>query len=372
MRTMFLVFIVLFWSIPVPAMESSEELLGLKFPILLTDPTAWVLPSDTVFGTTYSVEVMVRLFLGADGRIDSIDYDTNVRPDFVRGVKNSLKSLQFEPAKIMGQAIPVELPVFVTFNSSGYLRRVGLTLPYDAISGGRDRKLIDRMLIDNGFTLPGLEYFPSYYLNIPRDSGRAGYDYAIFRVSLDRDGGDADMEIISTSNEKLADIFSITARYARFRRAGYREESFPAEIYLIARFFDKVHYPTAAWPHDSLSAKNIYLDRFRLETVLYLDSLVGPAYPENISGTFGFPRMTVEKDSIPVSVNITADGRIEWALYEKQLSAKSKEDLNRVLKLIKFIPAIDTSGHAVPYVGRLLIVRAGSSNKLRIIANWLD
>lgn len=353
------------------AAEAPDEFLGLQFPRLKTDPGNWILPSDTVFGTPFTVEAMVRLYIAADGRVDSISYDASIRPDFVRGVKKSLAALSFEPAKIRGSEVGLVLPIRVTFSNLGNTSRANLTMPCDPATGGRIQNLIERTLVENGFTLPGLEYFPSYYVNIPRDSGRTEYDYVVFRIIMDSAGKASDPILYSTSNEKLADALTITTRYGHYRNAEYRGMTLPSEFYLIARFFDGFQNPTEAWPIDSSISTAPYFDRFRLETVLYLDSLIGPAFPKNLSGVFGFPEMSIDKDSIPAQVNITANGDIEWAAYEKHVSSKTREDLNRVLKLVKFIPALDSSGAAVPYRGQLLIIRAGGSNKLRINANWL-
>ncbi len=351
--------------------EGSYEFLGLQFPQLKTDRADWVNPSDTVFGASFPVDRDVRLFVSAKGGVDSMYYDKTIMPDFVRGVKNSLKALQFEPGKIKGKKAAVILPIRVTFGALGVHRRADLTLPYEASTGARDRRLINLALVENGFTLPGVEYFPSYYLSVPKDSGRTEYDYSVYKVSVDDDGKVTDFVERATSNAKLSDLFTISARYARYRAAGYKGAHFPSDFYLIARFFDKQNYPTIAWPADSTSSREVSIDRYRLENVQYLDSLLSPAYPENLSGVFGSPGMNIGADSIPAEIGITADGTIEWVIYGKHLTLAAKRDLDKILKQVRIIPAMDSTGRAVPFQGRLLISRAGS-NKLRITADWLE
>jgi len=369
MRIIYL-YILLTLACSVIGADKPDEFLGLQFPLLETDRADWINQSDTVFGSMFPVARDVRLYVSAEGQVDSVSYNTTIKPDFVRGLKNSLKALQFAPGKVKGKKTAVTIPIRITFSAEGVNRRADLTLPYDATTGARDRRLIDMALTENGFVLPGLEYFPSYYLSVPKDSGRTEYDYAVFKVNVDSDGKVTDFVEQATSNPKLSDLFSISARYARYRTASYKGERFPSEFYLITRFFDEQNYPTLAWPPDSTSPVEVPIDRYRLQSALYLDSLLSPAYPKNLSGVFGFPGMNIGQDSIPAEINILADGAIEWVIYGKHLTSEAKQNLNKILKQVQLIPAMDSTGRAVPFRGNLLISRSGS-NKLRITADWL-
>ena len=364
-------FILSLIAVSATGAEKPGEFLGLQFPQLKTDRADLINPSDTVFGSMFPVTREVRLYVSSGGQVDSVWYDKTIKPDFVRGIKNSLKALQFVPGKIKGRKSAVILPVSVTFSSSGTSRQVDLTLPYDATTGARDRRLIDMALPENGFVLPGLDSFPSYYLNIPKDSGRTEYDYAVYKVNVDSAGKVTDFVEQATSNSKLSDLFSISARYARYRTASYMGERFPSEFYLITRFFDEQNYPTLAWPPDSTSPAEVPIDRYRLQSVLYLDSLLSPVYPKNLMGVFGFSGMNIGQDSIPAEISITADGAIEWVIFGKHLTSEAKRNLNKILKQVQLIPAMDSTGRAVPFRGNLLISRSGS-NKLRITADWLE
>jgi len=369
LRTIVILFSLILTSLPASA-TPADEFIGFTFPQLTTDPAAWVLPGDTVFGALYPVEREARLFLSNNGQVDSLSYDTAIAPDYMRGIKNSMMALKFKPAKAMDVKTAAVLPLKVTFSSSGRSNIATLTLPINYINGTRDRALIERTLVENGFTLPGLEHFPSYFFSVPKDSGRVEYDYSLYKVKVDKTGRMLEFVEQSTSNTKLSELFTITARYARFRPTRYKDSSYPAEFYLMARFFDDLHYPTTPWPPDSKSQQNEIYDRYRLETVLYLDSLLSPAYPVNLSGTFGFPGMSIDRDSVPTDINITSDGRLEWAVYGKNISAQSRRNLNQVLKQVRLIPAMDSTGHATGFRGQLLISCTGS-NKLRITEKWL-
>ena len=149
-------FILSLIAVSATGAEKPGEFLGLQFPQLKTDRADWINPSDTVFGSMFPVTREVRLYVSSGGQVDSVWYDKTIKPDFVRGIKNSLKALQFVPGKIKGRKSAVILPVSVTFSSSGTSRQVDLTLPYDATTGARDRRLIDMALPENGFVLPGL------------------------------------------------------------------------------------------------------------------------------------------------------------------------------------------------------------------------
>ncbi|UCD94232.1 MAG: hypothetical protein JSU69_10790, partial [Candidatus Zixiibacteriota bacterium] len=265
----FIVAVILCLPGPVFAGEGFS-VLGVEFPAM--DSTDWLLESDVVSFTPFPLKFDMLFYLSTDGTVDSFTYSPETKQIYIDRVTNSLESIHFYPARINDTAVSFILPAELLFSYKYGKRYADLRLPYNEPECHKSRALIEKTLRLNGFSLPGIKQFPSYFCALTGHRDLSDYPYIIFEIELDSSGALVEFHELYSSDSNVCKLISKSLLYADFLPASYKGRNFPQKFFLVVRFFDVVNYPTSVWPSPAESSVNLPFEYIRLGSQLYLNT----------------------------------------------------------------------------------------------------
>jgi len=360
----------IFCLLPLISAGETFELLDVNFPSIR--PDTWHPDKSNLPFAKYPVKLRLHFFLTDNGDIDSIACFPENKKNYYERIESSLKNIKFYPALYKREPIPFIIPIDIEFFVANGKPTVELYLPYDDYSCTKRKNMLDSALELNGFTVPGLIKFPSYFCYFRDPTLTAEYPYAIFEIELDGDGNLIDHNEKFSNFEAFSRLLINAIMYARFQPEKYNDQKLDSKLYLIVRFFENLNYPVVLWPpeKDNPHAK-IPFDYIRLESSLYLDSIVHPPIPTNAPfGIFRVPERTPVNDTAYVNLLIDSSGNVEKYEYNDYLPDPLGKIVGDVIPKLKFTPARDLSGRKVRFEGDLYLI-FNSSKKIRIVADWL-
>ena len=173
---------------------------------------------DEILFAAYPIDFDIQFYLSAAGTVDSFDYRPRKREVYIESISATLEGLQFYPARIDDVAEPFVLPGHLTFKSIYNRPRVYLHLPFDEPQCALDNQLMEKALVMNGYTMPGVEYFPSYFCGVQSaDSDALDYPYVIYEIETDSFGNMIDFSELAAKGTECSKLLSNVLLHARFR-----------------------------------------------------------------------------------------------------------------------------------------------------------
>ncbi len=357
-----------------------KEILPDSFPDLLIRNAVyeqggvkswlWLNPDDSLPYVLYPTEGELLFYLSRDGIVDSVQLIKAGMRNFISRYRRSLQNLKFQPAVYGGEAIPFILPAHLLIKPprGGFLAI--LTFPYDPRIEFRSRPLIEEALRRNGFTLPGVKYFPPYFCPFKIKERLGNYPYVVFAVNLDSSGNPTEIiEHCRTYRDFSATISRVLLN-AEFLPATYKGEAISSQFYLLIRYFENLQYPTTAWPPLDNSSPLFPFDYLRIDNLLFPDSILNPPIPLNMpGGQFWRRNIFSVNDSVRVLVRIDTLGEIVSNSPVYPLFPRYKSELDTLLEGLVFTPARDIWDKKVVFDGEIMLW-LGYSENIRIQALW--
>jgi hypothetical protein len=366
----YLIFILLFWCQLAAAFDPADyTLLGVEFPVL-QDPFRHP-GTRSIPYSKRPLRFDLVFYLSKTGVVDSFHYSPSDKKDYMDVMAPWLRTLEFYPGAINDTFVPFALPAELVIESKFASRFVVLHLPYDEYTCQRKRDLLEKALILNGVTPPGVRRFPPYFCRFSEDENIDDYAYAVYRIELDDQGNMLDFRELFSSREIFSDLMSRVLLHVNYRGGAYLGRGFASEFYLIIRFFNIVGYPTCDWPPAKERGITLPYDFLRIETRLYLESIIHPPIPVNVpSGSFSYGKPAPSSDSIEVYVKIDSSGNISRARFLAPVDDELGRYARNLLEDLAFTPARNLEGERKSFHGELIMV-FDASKRIRIAARWL-
>ncbi len=331
----------------------------------------WLTPGDYLPYAGFAQTSEILLYLSSNGDVDSVGILSKAGAEFIKGVRNSLMQIRFTPALYEGERRASLLAAELLFTVQNKRAYAILRLPFLAYNDHRNKRLIDQTLILNGFGLPGVKRFPPYYCSAKLSDRSDYYNFAIYEMTLDSLGKPVQILEHCSSNIDYSKLFSLALLHAEFQPAYFHGRTVPSNMFITVRFFPQLEYPTHDWPPIDAGPEAYPFEYVRLESALYLDSIIHPAIPLNIpGGVINWPDFISLADSVYANVKIDTLGRIVRQSFLISHGGEMEPLVGQILKSLHFLPARDIN-NAVRIFDGLLILRFQNSRNIRIEANWL-
>jgi hypothetical protein len=364
--TLLLIFLVFSGSY---ADDKKLVLLGVEFPSI--EYENWLLDGDKVLMPPFPIKYDLLFYLSSKGKVDSFVYSPENRPYLIDSISNSFKGMQFYPARYNGEAIPFILPAEITFKKKyTYKEKLIPVFPYREPDCVRNRKLIERCLELNGFELPGVKKFPSYYFAIGSVEEDFDYPYLVYKLRLDSAGTLLNFDKIMSVGSDYSNTFNNLLLYADFKPALYYGKGVDSEFYLVFRIFNTVQYPTLEWHQQDINSGYPF-EIVRIEPMLYLDSVINPPLPINAPDKkFRYDKVIPFRDTLEMEISINKSGEVRWAKSNSKAYDYIKNDFLKIVRKLKFLPARDINNSRVDFRDRMTLVFL-NSKEIEIDADWL-
>jgi hypothetical protein len=335
------------------------------------DYRLWLSPEDYLSFAGFSATISGIIHLNAGGGVDSVSADDARWNRYIEGVRNSLHRLQFTPAHYEGDPRDFRLPFEISFSQRRGAVYAVLRLPYWPLGDYYNRLLIDRAMLLNGFSPPRVVRFPAYFSAAGLALDTADYDFGIYQIALDSAGRLIDIFEHCSSRPDYSKQFAQAILYAEFQPALLYGKSFPSEFYIFARFFPQVGYPTSFWSPEKEVSTNFLYDYYRIENLLYLDSIINPPFPLNFPNErFIWPQSVSLNDSIFVAVKIDTLGAVSAKEYLASPNKEAQKTTDIILEKLRFYPARDINNIKRDFFG-VMEIRYENSQIIRLKVKWL-
>ncbi|SYZ74137.1 hypothetical protein TRIP_C60407 [Candidatus Zixiibacteriota bacterium] len=390
--TLILIIFIVAGNLGAAVIDSENVWLGVEFPYvreILTDSLPdllmrnavyenggikswlWLQPTDSLPYTVFPVEGDLLFYLSDSGQVDSLKVVRAGMRDFISRFKNSLAKLKFQPAVYRGERIPFILPAHLLIKPPRGGFPAILTFPYDPRISYRNRRLVEEGLRENGFTLPGVKYFPPYFCMFNLKERLGDYPYAVFEIALDSSGHPSNVIEYCRTHRNFSSTISRVMLNAEFSPATYMGKKIPSRFYILFRFFENLRYPTFGWPPDTFDSTRLFpFEYLRIDNLLFPDSILNPPIPENApGGLFWRKKIFSIADSIRVLVRIDTLGKIISSNPAYPMYPDMKSELDSLLAKLVFTPARDIWGARVAFNGELRL-RFRFSEIIRIETLW--
>jgi len=369
-RALLLIFAIFMTSVSATGSEPFS-LLGVEIPILDTDFE--LAENDMIGSSRYPNRFELEFFLNKAGLVDSVISPSGGESAYLRNIQNSLEGLEFRPAMRGGEVIPFILPAYAIFETKFGAPHLRFHFPFEEPQCQADKRLIDKMMELNGYDIPRLLEFPSYFCSFPKKKGDSGgdYPYVVYRIDLDNDGQLIDYDKILIGGPDYSRWTDNALLYAKFNPASLNSTPMKSRIYLTIRYFDYIGYPTGIWRYSDINDSTAIGERMRIESAVYLDSMVNPPIPVNIrAAVFHNTEIIQIDDSVEVQVKINKSGKVTLREFGAFIPQAIREDINEFLGRLRFSPAVDIHGEQIEFDGKLEL-KFNNSKKIRMIAEWL-
>lgn len=345
-------------------------ILGIEFPS--PDGDFRLAAGDTVLFTPYPLKFEVHFYLTSSGMVDSFSYTPEKREIYIEKISESLRRLRFFPTRIDGVEEPFILSAEINFKPVFKRPQLFLSFPFDEPACEFKSHLVEKTLIFNGYDLPEIIRFPSYFCSpSAMNDSIPGYPFVIFEIEVDSTGRLVEFEKVFASRADCAALLSNVLLHTQFQPPSRHGHPFAARFYLVVRFFGSGDYPTAVWtPENSGGNRNIF-EMKRIEVLPYLGSIVNPPYPISAyDGDYFYNSVVSFKDSVDIMVHIDSLGRIGRTEYQAFSHERLRHVIDEVVKKLKFTPATSLDGTRVGFDG-VLRFRFDNSKNIRIQPGWL-
>ncbi len=345
-------------------------ILNVEFPSL--DGEIRLAAGDTVLYTPYPLQFDVEFYLSSEGKVDSFSCFPVKKKMYLDKIGKTLRGLQFFPARIDGISRPFilagEIIFRPVFNRPEFLVR----FPFDEPNCELINHLVEKSLLLNGFSLPEIVRFPSYYCPRPVPTvNETDYPFVIFEIELDSAGTLIDYDQIFTNRSDCAHLLSNVLLHSEFSPPLYHGRPFGARLNIAVRLFSQVSYPTVLWSTGSAKTGRNIFEMTRVEALLYLGSVVNPPYPINApAGDYTYGSLVPFRDSVDILVHIDSLGKVSSAKYQFYTPDRLRRVIDDILKKLKFTPAVNREGESIGFDGALRFGFNNSKN-IRIQPNWL-
>ncbi|MEW5922656.1 MAG: hypothetical protein AB1746_01570 [Candidatus Zixiibacteriota bacterium] len=352
-----------------PASEN-PSILGIDFPSL--DGDIQLAAGDTILYTPYPLQFDIHFYLSSTGTVDSFSFSPPKREIYINKIGETLRRLRFFPPRIGGNDEPFILAGEIGFRAVFNRPRLFLNLPFDEPSCELNFHLVEKTLRLNGYELPKVARFPSYFcFQSALPDSLAGYPFVIFEIDVDSAGNMVDYSQIFTNRADCAALLSNVLLYTQFLPPSHNGKPFAAKFYLVVRFFRSADYPTAVWTSENALENRDVFEMKRIEVLPYLGSIANPPYPINaFDGDYFYNSVISFKDSVDIMVHIDSLGRVGSTWYQSYTHERLRHVIDDVLKKFRFTPATRPDGERVGFDGRLRFEFDNSKN-IRIQPAWL-
>jgi len=342
----------------------------LELPTLLYED--WLLKGDTIGYTLYPAVSNLRFYLSEAGCIDSLQYESDNKSRLIDRVITSLNNIDFIPARYMEKAIPFICPARLEFALKRHRRTVTLTMPYNSGKRQWNDSLVNKALELNGFIPAAVLNVPSYYCEFKTEIDKSDYPFALYNVTIDSISQLQNVEIIATNYNHYASMFSNVLLHSEYRAATFKGINISSNLFITARFYPRLTYPTDNWPPLIQEDADLSWDFNRIAIRPYLDSIVNPPMPANlINGGITFEKNIIFNDSVRVNVRVDTMGTISSFEFVSPAGPLAGEISRQIIKKIKYFPANDINGKKIEFDGQIQIKFRSNSNNIRVVSNWL-
>jgi hypothetical protein len=358
----------------IPAVSATAEsdfftLYGLEIPAMKNEN--WLTDPEAVLYSRDPINFDIRFFLNESGQVDSLTFRSRHKAVFVEKLKPSLMASSFYAAKLQGVNIPFIIPAVLTIHTPRGRSQASLTLPYDERACTRNRRLVEKSMELNGWELPQLKKFPSYFVALREPPSLMEYPYAVFRISLDSLGRLKDYEQVLSYGGDFQALFENPLLYAVFSPLRYRARGLDSEIYIVFRLFDVVNNPTAVWPASMSSQKSLPFEALRIEVLYFRDSILNRPIPYNLpDGLYSYGETVPFMDTVRVEVELSQDGDVIRYDILEILPRLLEKHLKAIIGGLRFTPARNWQNEREGFQGFLEIAFDNSKN-IRVVAEWL-
>ena len=223
----------------------------------------------------------------------------------------------------------------------------------------------------NGYSMPQIESFPSWFSDFEWDDSALSYPYMVFELGLDTAGQVVSAEKVFATDPSFADQVMSAALWASFRPARLSGKAVASRSFLIVSQYPHTPYPTREWRLADSSTQT-YLEKQQLrlvgDTVGMLSVPVMRLYPGDKIKFGG--RFASARDSAVAAVRVDATGKV--SAMRLDVSRKVlRAELIKMLAGLRYFPAVDYRGKPQAMSGLLKLTLTGSGN-IRIDHFWLS
>lgn len=311
--------------------------------------------------------VTVTAEINSKGRVSEIRADEPQDSLFVDYYRDKLMEIRFEPGRVAGKKSSMLMPLKLRFQPNRKLP--DLYLPVDSNRAVSDRDLYMRTLAANGVTFPLLETFPPYFCDLEWSDSLTTLPYVLLAIELDAGGKLIGDEVESTNYEAFALQLKSAALSAEFKPLLVNGEARASSCFLLVSFFPQLGYPTEVWK-SSEYADYSFLQRSQIrlipDTVGLLTKPFPRFFPPQLVTVAGSHRGL--SDSVTASVMVSVEGELKILSYGK-VSPPIRQGIQKLVKAIKFFPAMDYAGQPRDFYGMVRLIFS-SSAKIRIEYLW--
>jgi hypothetical protein len=342
----------------------------LELPTLLHED--WLLKGDSVGFAPFPILYDLRFYLSENGCVDSIQYESDDEFRLIGRIIASLNNIDFSPAGYKERKMPFICPARLEFSQKRLRKAVTLTLPYNRNEKRWNDSLMNKALEFNGFIPASIKKVPPYYCHFRKEISKTGYPFALYNVTIDSSAHVQDVEIITTNSDHYASMFSNVLLFAEYQAAAYNGINILSNLFITARFFPRLPYPTDYWPPSVMEDIDLSWDYHRIVFRPYLDSIVNPPMPANlVDGGIIYKENMVFYDSVRINVNIDTMGTISSFEFVSPTGPLIGKISRQILKKIKYFPANDINGRKIGFAGQIILIFKSNSKNIRIVSNWL-
>ena len=336
---------------------------SLPYPVYVPHRFGWPV------NWTYSDEMIFRVQLRVDenGKVDSLvlpeAFSDQARP-YVERLSDSLR---FEPGLIGGKAAPMWIYAGLHVFGRSWLPK--LTMPVDSLGTVTDVSLYFQSFSLNGVNLPELVDFPRFGCYFEPDDSIFSIPTSIIAVDLDRAGHVVERTMLRSSSVLPDNQILSAILWAKFKPLEVDGAARPSRIYITASCFPLSSQPSDPFPETRDSLRSFFREyqvKLRYDTL----GLLLPAIPRKTHPT----RMVIRArgagshDVFSLGIRVDTLGKA-YASIGSDPDSYRRNVVKAILKDLKFHPAIDWHGQAVPFSG-LIRVDPSAEPTIRIEYFW--
>lgn len=309
----------------------------------------------------------VSLKVDSNGVVIGKDFSHPPDSAFISQFGPVIDSLTFEPGLIDGHPAAQNIPVHLRYSTRR--RQCAFDFPVDTAMLIHDPDLYFHTFELNGFELPQIDYFPSYYYRVVPTDTPGVCSYTLAKISLDSTGSLTAVEAVGDGPASYARQVMTAAHWAAYSPMRIDGRAVNSEAFLVVTFLPGIAYPTdpIAGGGDSLSLP----DRVRVR--LYPDTVGLMMKPIAIDmGRGGVYKIASgqirEFDAAAASITVDTVGTAR-IIEVTGCGSRGYDQVAQLLTALRFVPAADFAGSAREWEG-LLRIGYVDSTKIRIGYTW--
>lgn len=353
--------------VPVEA-ASRPKLYGIEPPF----PKRQIIstPQDSLLVGASDIWQRFWLTIDETGKATGLTFTRVVSSDWGARLERCIARTKFEPGKINGRKVAMNVPGLVTLSVAD--GSADVLLPVNHRKEVADYDLLLIAIDSNGVELPALESFPWYFSDITRTDTSRSLPYVLIDVVLDTTGRPTNIGVNNTNTTTFAGQLANATNYAGFRPPVVDGRRIPGTVTLAVTFFPTTQYPTRPWSPELLDSLDLH-DRLGLRLL-----------PAKIGDIMRKP-LPIARGSLEFRIAVPDEffrkGAVVQCLIDTLGSAKPILDSlqspefyqfsHAVAKQLQFYPAMDFSGRLRPYKGSVHLIAADQSS-VRVRCLWLD